>query len=309
MNTLTGGPRIVAEDIDIKNASKPINAIAVFNMKSRSIQAFHPKMKTWTKLQNIRVDFMGRHFTTVVLGNIIYVLVFMGTNYQLNYTDTNATWVRLADRRLTKKRVTAVAFEGSIYAFDDSGNNSKAVEKFDPSGGTWSPVTDRPVKGFYSSIVAAGSIYCIGGLNDGYLSNTMKFNSSDSTWAKLPSMPTARNGAAAVELIGKIYVVGGYNSGYLDIVECFDTDAETWTTVPRLGNPRRFFKVCVVEGKIFAVVGNNYNHAIEEYDPAVNSWKVVETMDGKEIEDFASIALNVPYINSEWVSQMQMLPV
>ncbi|XP_077975301.1 kelch-like protein 3 isoform X5 [Styela clava] len=266
MNTLTGGPRIVAEDIDIKNAPKPINAIAVFNMKSRSIQAFHPKMKTWTKLQNIRVDFMGKRFTAVVLG--------------------------------------------SIYAFDDSGNNSKAVEKFDPSGGTWSPVTDRPVKGFYSSIVAAGGfIYCIGGLNDGYLSNTMKFNSSDSTWAKLPSMPTARNGAAAVELIGKIYVVGGYNSGYLDIVECFDTDAETWTTVPRLGNPRRFFKVCVVEGKIFAVVGNNYNHAIEEYDPAVNSWKVVETMDGKEIEDFASIALNVPYINSEWVSQMQMLPV
>ncbi|XP_077975299.1 kelch-like protein 24a isoform X3 [Styela clava] len=303
MNTLTGGPRIVAEDIDIKT-------IAVFNMKSRSIQAFHPKMKTWTKLQNIRVDFMGKRFTAVVLGNIIYVLVFMGTNYQLKYTDTNATWVRLADRRLTKKRVTAVAFEGSIYAFDDSGNNSKAVEKFDPSGGTWSPVTDRPVKGFYSSIVAAGGfIYCIGGLNDGYLSNTMKFNSSDSTWAKLPSMPTARNGAAAVELIGKIYVVGGYNSGYLDIVECFDTDAETWTTVPRLGNPRRFFKVCVVEGKIFAVVGNNYNHAIEEYDPAVNSWKVVETMDGKEIEDFASIALNVPYINSEWVSQMQMLPV
>nr|XP_039250674.1 kelch-like protein 12 isoform X3 [Styela clava] len=303
MNTLTGGPRIVAEDIDIKT-------IAVFNMKSRSIQAFHPKMKTWTKLQNIRVDFMGRRFTAVVLGNIIYVLVFMGTNYQLNYTDTNATWVRLADRRLTKKRVTAVAFEGSIYAFDDSGNNSKAVEKFDPSCGTWSPVTDRPVKGFYSSIVAAGGfIYCIGGLNDGYLSNTMKFNSSDSTWAKLPSMPTARNGAAAVELIGKIYVVGGYNSGYLDIVECFDTVAETWTTVPRLGNPRRFFKVCVVEGKIFAVVGNNYNHAIEEYDPAVNSWKVVETMDGKEIEDFASIALNVSYINSEWVSQMQMLPV
>nr|XP_039250417.1 kelch-like protein 2 [Styela clava] len=98
MNTSTGGSNIVAEDIDITNAAKPINAIAVFDMKSKSIHAFHPKTKTWTKLQGISADFVGKHFTAVALDDIIYVLVFDGTNYQLNYTDTNATWVRLADR-------------------------------------------------------------------------------------------------------------------------------------------------------------------------------------------------------------------
>ncbi|XP_077975375.1 kelch-like protein 21 isoform X2 [Styela clava] len=303
LKILTGGSQFVAEDIDIKNprpTSNQVqlsNAIAVFDRKSKSIQAFRPNVRTWTKLQDISDEFIGNNFTAVVLGNIIYVLVFDGTNYQLNYNDTNATWVRLADRRLAKKRVAAVTFEGSFYAFDDSNNNnSKTVEKFEPSDGTWSHVTDKPVEGYHMSVVATGGfIYCIGGWNKvENLSNAMKFNPSDSTWTTLPSMPTARNGAAAVELDGKIYVMGGYNCGHLNIVECFDTVAETWTTVARLSNSRYSFKVCVVEGKIFAVGGGNSKNTIEVYDPAVNSWKVVETMDGKDIKNYASIALNVP---------------
>nr|XP_039250743.1 kelch-like protein 12 [Styela clava] len=245
--------------------------------------------------QDISDAFVGEGFTAVVLGNSICVLVLDGTNYQLNYTDTNATWVKLADRRTTKKRVAAVAFEGSIYAFDNSGNESKAVEKFDLSDGTWSHVTDKPAGGYYTSVVAAGGfIYCIGGFKEKNLSNAMKFNPSDSTWTTLPSMPTARYGAAAVELDGKIYVMGGNNNG-LNVVECFDTVAETWTPVARLNNSRFYFKACVVGGKIFAVGGNNSKNTIEKYDPAVNSWNVVETMDGIEIKVFASIALTVPF--------------
>ncbi|XP_077975302.1 kelch-like protein 3 [Styela clava] len=301
LKIFTGGLQFVAEDVVINNAGpttdqvQPSNAIVVFNKKLKSIQAFRPKTKTWTTLQGISDEFVGIGFTAVVLGNIICVLVNGGTNYQLNYTDTNATWVELADRRLAIKRVVAVAFEGSIYSFDDSEWTSKAVEKFDPSDGTWSHVTDKSVEGYYTSIVAAGCfIYCIEGYNGENLSNAMKFNPSDSTWTTLPSMPNARNRAAAVELDRKIYVMGGYNNGCLNIVECFDTVAETWTTVARLNNPRGNFKACVVEGKIFVVGGNNSNNTIEEYDLAVNSWEVVETMDGKGIVRLASIALNVP---------------
>nr|XP_039256653.1 kelch-like protein 8 [Styela clava] len=300
LKTFTGGSQVVAEDIDIKDAGittsqlQPNNVIAVFDKNSKAIQAFNPKMKTWTKLQAISDEFVGKGFTVAVLGYFIYVLVIDGTNYQLNYIETNATWVRLADRKETKKRVAAVAFKGSIYAFDSSGSNSKTVEKFDSSDGTWSHVTDKPVEGFDTSVVAAGGfIYCIGGYKDGRISNAIKFKPSDSTWTTLPSMPTARDCAAAVKLDGKIYVMGGQSNDYLNIVECFDTVSETWTTVARLNNPRGYFKACVVEGKIFAVGGLNSKNTIEEYDPAVNSWKVVETMGGKDIQGLASIALNV----------------
>nr|XP_039250406.1 kelch-like protein 12 [Styela clava] len=295
---------IKAKDVTLQDLSNqklffsefPVdNAIAVFDKNSKAIQAFDPELKSWTKIQDIDDEFVGKEFTALVLDSIIYVLVFDGTNYQLDYTDTYASWIRLADRKMTKSRVAAVTFEGSIYAFDDSGKNSKTVEKFDPSDGTWSHVTDKPVEGYFTSIVAAGSfIYCIGGFNGKNLINTMKFNPSDSTWTTLPSMPTARNGAAAVKLDWKIYVMGGYNSGYLNIVEFFDTVTETWTTVACLNNSRYYFKTCVVERKIFAVGGNNSNNTIEEYDPAVNSWKVVDSMDGKNIRKWASIALNVP---------------
>ncbi|XP_077975307.1 kelch-like protein 28 isoform X3 [Styela clava] len=295
MNTSTGGSNVVAEDIDITNAAKPINAIAVFDMKSRSIHAFHPKTKTWTKLQGISADFVGKHFTAVALDDIIYVLLFDGTNYQLNYTDINATWVRLEDRRLTKNRVAAIAFEGSIYAFDDSCDTSKTVEKFDSSDGTWSHVADKPVEGCSTSIIAVGSfIYCIGGYNEGNLSNTVMFNPSDSTWTTLPPMTNARNRAAAVELDGKIYVIGGYTDEYLNMLECFDTVSETWTTVPCLNNSRGHFNACVIEEKIFAVERNRSKSTIEEFDFTVNSWVVVGTLGRKNIEKGASIILNVP---------------
>ncbi|XP_077975378.1 kelch-like protein 3 [Styela clava] len=294
----TGGSQFVAEDIDIKNPGRtsiqPSNAIAVFDKKSKSLQTFRPNLRTWTKLQDISDGFVDKNFTAVVQGNKIFVLVNDGTNYQLKYTDTNATWVRLADRELTEGRLAVVTFEDSIYAFDDSELTSKTVEKFDPSDGTWSYVTDKPVEGRYTSIVAArGFIYCIGGYGK-KLSTAMKFNPSDSTWTTLPPMPSARYGAAAVELDKKIYVMGGCNNGYLNIVERFDTVAETWTTVARLNNSRTDLNACVVEGKIFAVGGLNSKNTIEEYDPAVNSWKVVETMGGKDIQGLASIALNVP---------------
>nr|XP_039255395.1 kelch-like protein 12 [Styela clava] len=286
LKIFTGESHVVAEDIDIKDVKR-----------TTAIQAFNPKIKTWTKLQGISDKFVDKHFTAIVLGNIIYVIVFDGTNYQLNYTDNNATWVRLTDRGTAKNRVDAVVFEGSIYAFDDSGKTSKTVEKFDPSDGTWSQVTCKHVEGYCTSIVDAGGfIYCIGGYNGEHMSNAIKFNPSDSTWTTLTSMPTARNGAAAVELYGKIYVMGGYNNGWLNVVECFDTVAEIWTTVARLSNSRYSFKACVVGGNIFTLGGcrNNSKNTIEEYDPAVDSWKVVETMDGKDIQTRASIALNVP---------------
>nr|XP_039250647.1 kelch-like protein 12 [Styela clava] len=285
---------IKAKDVTLQEF--PVdNAIAVFDKTSKAIQAFDPELKSWTMIQDISDDFVQKEFTAVVLHDIIYVLVCDGTNYQLNYNDTNFSLIELADRKMTKNRVAAVAFEGSIYAFDDSGNNSKTVEKFDPSDGTWSHVTDKPVEGYYTSILAVGGfIYCIGGFKSGSLSNAMKFNPSDSTWTTLPSMPTSRYGAAAVELDGKIYVMGGLNNKGLNITECFDAVAETWATVARLNNSRYYFKACVIEGKIFAVGGSISKNTIEEYDPAVNSWKVVETMDGKSTENWASIAFNVP---------------
>ncbi|XP_077975303.1 kelch-like protein 24a [Styela clava] len=286
---------IKAKDVTLQDL--PVdNVIAVFDKNSKAIQAFDPELKSWTKMQDISGEFVGKGFTAVVLHDIIYVFVNDGTSYQLNYTDNKATWVRLEDRKTTKSRVAAVTFEGSIYAFDDSGNNSTAVEKFDPCDGTWSHVTDKPVEGWYYSIVAAGGfIYCIGGYNNGNLSNAIKFNPSDSTWTTLPSMPAAKHASAAVELDGKIYVMGGIISNSLNLTECFDTVAETWTTVARLNNSRHSFKACVLEGKILAVGGNDSKNTIEKYDPAVNSWKVVETMDGKDIKIFASIALNVPF--------------
>nr|XP_039269559.1 kelch-like protein 20 [Styela clava] len=285
------------EDVDIATSKFVTNenVIAVFSKTTCSIHVFNPFLKTWTEMQKIDKEFVAKYFTAAVLNDIIYVFGNYGNNYKLDYTDINATWVRLDDRKSAKKRAIGVAFGNYIYAFADHGWYSNAVEKYDPYDETWSDVTHKPVEGFGSSIVSLGSfIYCIGGVNNtGHMSNNLRFNPSDLTWEELPSMPTARKFSSAAGLEEKIYAMGGTQSFHLNIVECFDTVAETWTTVASLNNARAKFTSCVVGDKLFVVGGELSNNTIEELDPESNTWNVVDKMSGKFIQANASVPLYI----------------
>jgi N-acetylneuraminic acid mutarotase len=95
-------------------------------------------------------------------------------------------------------------------------------------------------------------------------------------------MPTARQGLAAAAVNGKLYAIGGYNRGPLATVEEYDPAANAWTAKAPMPTPRQFLAVAVGNNKIYAIGGlttdftapvtTSYSSAVEEYDPATNTW-------------------------------------
>nr|XP_039271099.1 kelch-like protein 12 [Styela clava] len=283
------------EMLEFSSCYKPKNhVVAVFDKTSKSIQGLNLENNQWVKLQSITDEIASKQFVAVVIDEDIYILGYDKTNYCLkNYSDPEATWVRVSDRK-SNGRLRAVTLNGIIYAFDDSDDYSSAVESLRAPNETWRQVTKKPVSSYECSLVSAkGSIYCLGGYKNAYsISNNLKFDPVNSKWHTLPNLPAGRCYAAAVELDEKIYVLGGspFND-YLNTTSCFDIASETWTNLACMHHARMQLGACVAQNKIYIIGGLGSNDNIEEYDPVQNTWKVIGNTTEKNIEAEASLSL------------------
>jgi N-acetylneuraminic acid mutarotase len=126
------------------------------------------------------------------------------------------------------------------------------------------------------------------GTNEAYDPETNK-------WMTRSPMPTARNHVFAGAVNGKIYVIGGRLTSpfitvasNLDVVEEYDPVTNTWdgsgarTPMPtaRSGGGWTTYK-----GKIYVAGGEIQTRqlvgafrALEAYDPATNSWSILQSM-------------------------------
>ncbi|XP_077971162.1 kelch-like protein 11 isoform X2 [Styela clava] len=246
------------------------------------------------KKMSITDEIASKQFVAVVIDNDIYILGYDKTNYCLkNYSDPEATWVRISDRK-SNGRLRAVTLNGIIYAFDDSKDYSSAVESLRAPNETWRQVTEKPVPSYECSIVSAkGFIFCLGGYKKLYsITDNLKFDPVYSKWHTLPNLPAGRCYAAAVELKKKIYVLGGsLNADYLNTTLCFDITSETWTNMACMHHARWQLGACIAQNKIYIIGGAGSDNNIEEYDPVQNTWKVVRKTTGKNIEAEASLSL------------------
>ncbi|XP_077969728.1 kelch-like protein 38 isoform X1 [Styela clava] len=270
------------------------NVIAVFDKTSKSIQAFDPVQKKWTKMQTITDKIASMQFAAVVLENDLYILGHDDSCFVLsNYSEPSNVWRKIASRNHSG-RLQAVAFRGSLYAFDDSSRTSIAVEKLTPSEGLWSQFTNKPVAASECAVAATrDSIYCFGGYNGSVvLSHSLKLDPCVPNWQTLPNLPSKRAGACASEVGGKMFLMGGTPSPeYLDTMDYFDLLTETWVNATSMNRARYRFSSCHFSSRIYVCGGSKSSYDIEEYDPLQNSWKVIGTTSGKQIIDEASIAL------------------
>jgi N-acetylneuraminic acid mutarotase len=152
---------------------------------------------------------------------------------------------------------------------------------------SWTRKADMPTARFgLSTCVVDGKIYAIGGgktAYGAYLSTVEEYDLATDTWTKKADMPTARNGHAAGVVNGKIYVIGGEPSAQasLQTVEEYDPATDEWTKKADMPTRRTFLCASAVNGKIYAIGGviagepavpNRYTSAVEEYDPATDTW-------------------------------------
>lgn len=180
----------------------------------------------------------------------------------------------------------------------DSWATVNSVFEYDPAGNTWEVKNSFPYPvGGWSSCVLNDSICLVGGTGD-YNPNgkDVRFYTPETeVWTTLPDMIYDRPGGAIVEIIdNKIYVIGGtsksgwyYPSGKNEV---YDLVSETWSELSVMPVPV-VEHIGVVHNQKIIVFGGDFQYyegcqwscsvgtnCIQEYDPASDSWRLMEPM-------------------------------
>ena len=166
--------------------------------------------------------------------------------------------------------------------------------RYDPATGQWTTLASRPTYRLnFSSVVANGKIYVVGGMgrpDDGptppngdgvgftYKNRLEVYDVATDTWSAGPPLPTLRRNPQACAVSDHIYVFGGEDSpssGALPVLTL--TAANTWSAkslVPRVRS--NFGWNCVSVGSAIYLIGGDINDAqapfVDRYDPEVDAW-------------------------------------
>jgi N-acetylneuraminic acid mutarotase len=228
---------------------------------------------------------------------------FDGSTFHDNideYDPTTDTWETVSTMTIPDTIFgdgVATATNGKIYVLGKSMTGNSLFE-YNPNTDTWTQRADMPTVRSETAMVAAsdGKIYVIGGYNNGYLNTVEAYDPSTDTWKTRKNMPTRRSHLEAAEAgNGKIYAIGGYDRPYdffvaLATVEEYDPKTNTWTTRASMSLPRHDLGVVAADnGRIYAIGGGDkllmgeyivwadYD-AVEEYNPAIDTWTVRSSM-------------------------------
>lgn len=193
-----------------------------------TVEVFDPATATWSTAPSMPYKCDG--LASATIGGTVYVMGGRDSqNSQLGNVaafDTSAgSWVTLPDLLTPRTRLTAQAVDGIIYTFGGyygEGNsetfhyvNSAAVEAFNPSTGTWKPLTPMTTaRNDLSSAVVDGIIYVIGGScgsqGTGQLCNLVQaYDPATDSWTDVTPMNEPRAGQGSVAIKGAIWTFDG----------------------------------------------------------------------------------------------------
>jgi N-acetylneuraminic acid mutarotase len=258
--------------------------------------------QTWTKradMPTARYDFA----TSVVNGKIYAIgggvsfYTKTGLKTVEEYDPQSDTWTRTRDMPTGRQAFSACAVNGRIYAVggivSPPGPGLSVVEEYDPATDIWTKKANMPTaRAGVVTAVVDGKIYAMGGVANAPgpgLATVEEYDPVGDTWTRKTDMPTARHFPGIGVADGKIYVIGGirhcdYTSS-LSTVEEYDPATDVWTTRASMPTPRTALSAGVVNGKVYAIGGaQSYTStatifsAVEEYDPAADTWTVKADM-------------------------------
>nr|XP_039267739.1 influenza virus NS1A-binding protein homolog [Styela clava] len=270
--------------------------LVVFDKTSHRMHSHDVDDKTWTPMQTIDQAIMENLFSAVVMESYIYVICKKGSFYRLEYAKFNAKWEQMTNTNL--RTACVVALDGFVYGIE-YGNFSNIMERYDPSNNRWTRLTNKSLILACEYLVAAdGKVFCIAGMNQQVRATNQVeiYDPVTSTWSMdNRSLNEARYGASATATEEGIYVMGGYNvnSNTIDSVEFRSFVTKTWMMLKPMKNARAQFSSCVIDGKVFVIGGNGNPANIEEYDPETKEWKIIETLQGKNINPLETVAISI----------------
>jgi N-acetylneuraminic acid mutarotase len=214
------------------------------------------------------------------------------------YNTITNEWADLANMPEDGFGGTADAVKGKIYMIgglqnvSGNWNPANSTLEYDPAGDGWQEKTGSPApKGAMSSCVLNDTIYILGGNPQGQRKVWYYVPATDS-WDSLPDMINERPaGSSAVILDNKIYVIGGtiesgLNSPLTGKSEVYDPQSKVWIELADMPVPVGGHFSVVYDHKILVFGGDSSSsggtsigtNCIQEYDPSVDSWRLLQNM-------------------------------
>jgi N-acetylneuraminic acid mutarotase len=158
---------------------------------------------------------------------------------------------------------------------------------------TWTAKSPVPtIRGASAAGEIGGKIYVIGGAGFNLLqSNDINemYDPLADAWETKAPMPTARDHHAVIVLDTLLYSIGGrnfsFNIGSNSIVEAYSPLTNKWYPMDSLIWARSGFSLASANNKIYAIGGEWFTPGqsglraqIEVYDPKLNNWEFLTTM-------------------------------
>ncbi|XP_077969995.1 kelch-like protein 25 [Styela clava] len=276
-------------DISSKDVNLTENKqLVVFDQTSQRMHSHDIDDKTWKPMQTIdQAIIQNTLYSAVVMESYIYVICENGSFYRLEYAESNAKWEQMTNVSLQYACVVALA--GFVYGMEYQ-SYSNNMERYDPSNNRWTRLTNKSLILYGESLVAAdGKVFCIAGYSNQQCRATNQVEIYDpvtSTWSMdNRSLNEVRYCATATATEEGIYVMGGYNinSNTTNSVEFRSSATKTWMILEPMRIARYNFGSCVIDDMVYSIGGNGNPANIEEYDPETKEWKIIETIQGKNI--------------------------
>lgn len=169
-----------------------------------------------------------------------------------------------------------------------------------PASPGWQKLPPLPTpRGFTCAAYMQGAVFIFGGVlesnpRQGFrppVSSVEKFDFATQKWSPATPMPAATLGSRCVSLKGKIYVIGGRvvsgaaESDNSNVVQIYDPLKNSWSAAARMHRLRSWFGAAVLHERIYVVGGvgqraaegeNGYLDSAEVYDPAANTWTLLD---------------------------------
>ncbi|MBI1920739.1 MAG: VCBS repeat-containing protein [Geobacter sp.] len=201
----------------------------------------------------------------------------------------NGAWGQMSPLSEPRFAAAEATIGDIIYLVGGGGSptSETSVLAYSISAGTTSIAGSLVVPRFRASAAAFNNrIYVVGGSNGSVLDTIEAFDPSTGSSYIKATLPAPRELASAVLLNGKIYIIGGTDAAGTPTATCWEYDPVTDSLTERAPMPIAATAKSAVtaNGKIYIVGGmtsvgyppSAWDNAIQEYDPATNTWRTLD---------------------------------
>jgi DNA-binding CsgD family transcriptional regulator len=191
-------------------------------------------------------------------------------------TQAASEWRPRAVMNVPRTDSAIAAYDGKIYVVGgvEPGGVTGVVERYSPSGDTWTSLSPKPTPvADARAVLIGGKIYVAGGrLESGAATDVFEvYDPQQDRWEALPSLPAPRSRYAAAAIDGKLYLFGGWDgAGYSAEVWMFEPDAGEWTPRQEMPAARGGMALSIVQGMVHLIGGRGAEgpQALHQiYDP------------------------------------------